>query len=304
MNPLRPGWPMLFFLLSLSCTGPRKMPEPITSQVMIHGHRGARGLFPENTLTAFRGAVLMGVPSIELDVVVTADSQVVVSHEPWMHADYCSAPDGKPVKRGKQYKIWKMTYAQVRHFDCGIRGNRKFPLQEKIAEHKPLLSEVIEAVERLVSENNLAPVTYNIEIKCLKPGDGKFHPKPDVFARLVNNVLRRYNINDRILIQSFDLRVLQEMHRLAPQLRYGILTVTSTAVKRKVKQLGFTPFMFNPHYTRVTPGFIKEAHDLGIQVHPYTVNDTVAMRKLVKMGVDGIITDYPDRARSLVPFTK
>ncbi|TND09286.1 MAG: glycerophosphoryl diester phosphodiesterase [Bacteroidetes bacterium] len=276
------------------------MPAKTDKQILVHGHRGARGLFPENTLTAFRETVNLGAPSIELDVVISADSQVVVSHEPWMHALYCSTPDGKPVKKGKKHNLYKMKYAAIRKYDCGIRGNRKFPLQEKISEHKPLLSEVITELEKHTAASGLNPVTYNIEIKCLEPGDGRFHPKPEKFAKLVYAVISRYNINDRILVQSFDLRVLQEIHKLDSSLRIGILTMTSASVKRKVKKLGFTPYMFNPHYKRVSPGLVKEAHSLGIEVHPYTVNDTADMRRLIRMGVDGLITDFPDKALNLL----
>jgi len=288
------------FLLCLclaACTMKKKTER---SSLLVHAHRGARGFFPENTLSAFKGAADLGAPAIELDVVVSADSQVVVSHEPWMHADLCSTPGGLPVRRGRQHNLFKMTYAEIIRYDCGKRGNKKFPRQKKTAEIKPLLRTVIEEMERYTKEKNLPPIIYNIEIKCLAPGDGKYHPKPARFAQLVHEVVAPFRINERILIQSFDLRVLREMHKLDSSLRIGVLAMRPSSVKRRVKTLGFTPFMYNPNHKWASKKLIDEAHALGIQVHPYTVNDPAEMKKLIARGVDGLITDYPDRALKIM----
>lgn len=305
VNPLLRCLLLVLTACCCSCGGEKKMKEaPLTKKITVHGHRGARGHFPENTLTAFKGAASMGVDALELDVIISADSQVVVSHEPWMHPHYCSTPEGKNVKHRREYNLYKMRYAEIAKFDCGSRGNAHFPQQEKISEHKPLLKTVIAEMERYTRENGLPPITYNIEIKCLAPGDGKYHPKPAPFAKLVNAVIRPFGINERLLIQSFDLRVLREMHRLDSTLRIGILVMGPSSVKRRVKKLGFTPYMYNPDYRHVNPKLLREAHAQGISVHPYTVNDTAEMRKLLRMGVDGIISDYPEKVLEVVKRAK
>lgn len=266
-----------------------------TKSIVIQGHRGARGLFPENTITAFKGAVAMGVTMLELDIVVSADSQLVVSHEPWMHPDYCSKPDGSPVTKNFKANLFRMPYDSIAEYDCGKRGNKKFPQQEKIAERKPLLSAVIDSVDRYAKKNGYALPVYNIEIKCLKPGDGKFHPKPERFAQLVYAQLKNFS-TERFFIQSFDPRVLRALHQLAPSWRYGLLLFRASSVERRVKKLGFTPFMFNPNHKHANAKLVREAHALRMQVHVWTVNEESEMLRLRKIGVDGIITDYPDRA--------
>lgn len=268
--------------------------------VLIHGHRGFRGLFPENTLAAFKAAADSGITVIEFDVVISADSQVVVSHEPWMLEKTCSMPDGKPVTNGRKYNLYKMNYTEIARFDCGKRGHADFPKQQKMPAIKPLLKDVIREMENYTKKNGLPEMQYNIEIKCLKPGDKRFHPKPAPFAKLVYDVIKPLRVSKRVFVQSFDLRVLEEMHELDSTLRYGILVMGPASFKNKVKKLGFKPFMYNPNYKQVDKKLLDEAHAAGIEVHPYTVNDTAEMRKLIKLGVDGLITDYPDRAKKIL----
>ena len=159
----------------------------VQKNINIHGHRGARGLFPENTVAAFIEAVKMGVDTLELDVVISADNKVVVSHEPWMNELFCTKPDGTPVEKnaGQKYNLHKMTYAEIKSFDCGKRTNPGFPQQKAIPSYKPLLREVIEEVETFTKENKLPPVKYNIEIKSEQKDDGIFNPLPEIFVNLV-----------------------------------------------------------------------------------------------------------------------
>ena len=273
--------------------------ESLNKKIEIHGHRGFRGHFPENTLTAFKEAAKLGVDAIELDVVISKDSQVVVSHEPWFNYKICSEPDDKPVKARKQHNLYKLTYAEIKQFDCGKRGNKNFPQQAAIPEYKPLLKDVIESIERFTKENNLPPIHYNIEIKSMKIGDGKWHPQPAVIAKLVMNVLDRYAINDRVLIQSFDVRSLQEVHKITPDIKIGLLIANTGSVQHNIKKLGFTPYAYNPALKLVKAKTIKEAHEYGCKVIVWTVNSESDMKKLIKLGVDGLISDYPNIALML-----
>src|ERR1700757_4808979 len=126
-----------------------------SGHIEIHGHRGARGYYPENTITSFIEAIKLGVTAIELDVVISKDMQVVVSHEAWMNEAFCSRPDGMEVESNSRakYNLFKMKYEEIVKFDCGNRGNTEFPLQQPMPEHKPLLSEVIDKVESYTKEN-------------------------------------------------------------------------------------------------------------------------------------------------------
>jgi glycerophosphoryl diester phosphodiesterase len=287
------GW-LLIFTTALNAQDP-----DLSKGTEIHGHRGFRGYFPENTLTSFREAVKIGVDAIELDVVISQDSQVVVSHESWFNYKICSEPDGERVKALKQHNLYKMNYAEIKEYDCGKRANPEFPHQQALPEYKPLLTETIAEIDRFCTENDLPPVTYNIEIKSGKIGDHKWHPEPQRIAELVNNVLKEHNINDRILIQSFDVRSLQAMHKLDPTLKLGLLIANTGSVDHNIRKLGFTPYMYNPALKLTKEHTVKQAHKHGCKIMPWTINREEDMRKLLEWGVDGIITDYPNIALQL-----
>lgn len=273
--------------------------ESVNKKIEIHGHRGFRGQFPENTLTAFKEAVKLGVDAIELDVVISKDSQVVVSHEPWFNYKTCSEPNGERVKARKQHNLYKLSYAEIMQYDCGKRGNKEFPQQKAMPEYKPLLKDVIENIEQFIKENNLPSVHYNIEIKSMKIGDGKWHPKPTVIAKLVMKVLNQYTITDRVLIQSFDVRSIQAIHKIDPTIKIGLLIANTGSVQHNIKKLGFTPYTYNPAAKLVNAKTIKEAHKYGCKVIAWTVNSESEMKKLIKLGVDGLISDYPNIALML-----
>jgi glycerophosphoryl diester phosphodiesterase len=271
----------------------------LSKRTEIHGHRGFRGYYPENTLTSFKEAVKIGVDAIELDVIISKDSQVVVSHEPWFNYRFCTDPSGERVRALKQGNLYKMDYAEIRKYDCGSRPDKEFPLQKPSPEYKPLLSEVIRAIDQFCSDNGLPLTTYNIEIKSGKIGDGKWHPEPQRIAELLHAVLKESGINDRILVQSFDIRSLQAMHRLEPELRLGLLIANTGSVEHNIRKLGFTPYMYNPALKLTKEHTVKQVHEHGCKIYPWTVNREADMKKLMEMGVDGLITDYPDIALKL-----
>jgi len=181
----------------------------------IQGHRGARGLKPENTIPAFMTGLDSGVTTLEMDVVITKDRQVVVSHEPWISAAICfdSAGNSPIAKNEKKLNIYRMTYAQVSRFDCGSKGQEKFPEQAKIKASKPLLSDVIVAAENHIKNFTQYEVDYSIEIKSEQGDEGKFQPPPEEFSDLVFNLINQYLPWDRVIIQSFDFRVLRYWHQ-------------------------------------------------------------------------------------------
>lgn len=264
----------------------------------IQGHRGCRGLMPENTIPAFIKAIDLGANTIELDVVVTADSQILVSHEPWMNPDIATYPDGKPVQEGDKDKtnIYHLTTAQVQGYDVGSRGHAKFPEQQKMKVSKPLLSEVIDAVEKHIAEKKLPAVYYNIEIKCHSMADETYHPLPEKFADMVVALIKSKNIEGKYNIQSFDSRTLIYIHKTNPEIPLAYLVANLKSLKGNIKKLGFTPQTFSPYYMLLNKKMIAQAHKMGMKVIPWTVNDADKMKELKEAGVDGVITDYPDRA--------
>lgn len=270
-----------------------------TPRFDVQGHRGARGLRPENTVEAFITGLDMGVTTLEMDLAVTKDKQLVVSHEPWMSAGICTDPAGKSYteKEEKKYNIYQMTYDEVKQFDCGSKMNEKFPEQVKMNAVKPLLHDVIVAVEDHVRSVTRYEVDYNIEIKSEKEGDNKFHPSPQEFSDLVYDFIDQYLSWDRVVIQSFDFRVLKYWHEKHPEVRLAALVENLHSIDHNLDELGFIPSIYSPNYKLLNREKVEHLHQKKMRVIPWTVNEINEMLSMKGMGVDGFITDYPDRAR-------
>jgi glycerophosphoryl diester phosphodiesterase len=269
------------------------------SEFDLQGHRGARGLFPENSIEGFLAAVDLMVNTIELDVVISKDLQVVVSHEPWISSVICWGLDDKPVAAGKGLNIYKMNYSDISNYNCGSQPHPDFPLQAKLSTFKPLLSEVVQEVESNVAALELPAVKYNIEIKSTAEGDDIFHPKPAEFCRIVLEEIEGLGIIDRSIIQSFDVRALQEVKKVAPRVPVALLVSETEGFEKDLENLGFTPEIYSPNFRLVTERLVNSCHQNGIQIIPWTVNEEEDMVELLELGVDGLITDYPDVALTL-----
>ncbi len=260
----------------------------------IEGHRGCRGLYPENTIVAFIEAVKLGVNTLEMDVVVSKDGKLVVSHDPTINCDFCSYCDDS--KEKKEFRIYKLNYDFIKTIDCGSKVNEKFPEQKKMFAAKPLLSDVIDTIEKYIQQNHLPPVQYNIETKSTVEGDDVDQPKPAVFAKLLYDLLKQKNVLSKCIIQSFDIRTLQVIHQTDSNATTALLIFDLDNFEKNLKQLGFNPTIYSPNFILVNEKLIQKCHDLKIKIIPWTVNDEDKMVKLKQLGVDGIITDYPDRA--------
>jgi len=258
------------------------------------GHRGCRGLMPENTIEAFLEALKYPVTTLELDVVISKDHQVVVSHEPWISDKIC-LNNGKEFRNGSKPKfiIYQMDYSKVRTFECGVKPNSEYPYQKKIKAFKPLLSEVFNHVEEEVKNTPKAGIKYNIEIKSFKEGDGVYHPEAETFVKEVIEEIRKHISDDRYSIQSFDLRVLEIMHMSYPEITIALL-VESNGLEANLDKLSFKPDIYSPNYRRVNKKEVALAHEMGILIIPWTINTAGGINKMLKLGVDGIITDYPN----------
>lgn len=264
----------------------------------IQGHRGARGLYPENTIEAFLRAIDIGVTTIEMDVVMSGDSQLVVSHEAFMNPAICFGADGKDI--ADSVNLYTIPYDSIAQFDCGSKPYARFPQQKKMKAVKPLLFEVIDTVEAYCKAKGLKTVNYNIETKSEPAGDGKFNPTPDVFASALWKMVQSKGIEKRTTIQSFDMRTLQWLHKQNVDVSMALLIENSANTDSCIAALGFTPTIYSPNFELINKDVVDKLHTKNIKVIPWTVNDDRDLRRVAEMGVDGIITDYPDRAVKLL----
>jgi len=236
-----------------------------------------------------------------MDVVITKDHQVVLSHEPYLSSEICSKPDGTPISPSeeKSFNIYQMTFAELSRYDCGKRGHARFPQQQPQPATKPLLRDVIASVENICQEKGLPPVFYNIETKSTREGDGVFHPRPDEFARLVYEEVKRNRVLDRTIFQSFDERTLESLYAIDHDLYFCLLVENRNGLEHNLNRLSFTPQIYSPHYSLVTHELVADTRRRGIKLIVWTVNTLEEMKRLKAIGVDGIITDYPNLKSAL-----
>ncbi len=247
-------------------------------RVQVHGHRGARAMRPENTIPAFRYAIAAGVDVLELDMAVTRDNVIVVSHDPYLEPPVCSGPREKAVIR-------ELTLAEVRQWDCGAKQNPAFPKQQPVPGTRvPTLDEVFALAPQGVFD-------FNIETKIFADRP-QLTPPPDEFAQMVLDKIRKYGLEKRVILQSFDFRTLHSMKRLAPDIRRAALY--SGAPKDFVEIAREADAgIISPEFHLVTPEQVKAAHAAGLTVIPWTANKPEDWDRLLAAGVDAIITDDP-----------
>jgi glycerophosphoryl diester phosphodiesterase len=274
------------------------------SRPEVHGHRGCRGLRPENTLPAFLHAAALGVDVIELDVVVSADNQVVVSHEPWLNPLICLNPNGQiiPQAEARHHNLYRMPYATIWRCDCGQLRHPGFPEQVPEPAFKPLLREVLSTLETAAFQLGRAPLGYSIEIKSSPEGDNIFHPAPPAFLALVLAELTSASVLSRTTLLCFDARVLRLAHRLQPNLATCFLVEDRLPWLSSLHQLGYVPTTFGPDFTGITPQVVYALRKAfpALRLVPWTVNEPADMQRLLALGVDGMTTDYPDRLLSIL----
>jgi glycerophosphoryl diester phosphodiesterase len=274
-----------------------------SASIDLQGHRGCRGLMPENTVAAMLEALKWGVTTLELDVVITKDKQVLLSHEPYMNLEIATPPGGDITNRtsSKQFNIYQMEYSEVVKWDVGMKFNPRFPEQQKLEVHKPLLKDVIVAVEQYIKTNQLKPVAYNIETKMSPDTDNLYHPDPKEFVSLLSRVIIEGGIASRTIIQSFDPRSLIELHakKVPFQLSFLIEETDKKTATEVIDLLGFKPDYISPAFSMVDESFVKDFHQHQMKVVVWTVNQEADIKKMALFGVDGIISDYPNRFKVL-----
>ena len=289
----------------------------------LQGHRGTRGLAPENTLAAFSRAMAIGVTTLETDLAVTSDGVLVISHDPYLNPDKVRGPDGRWLA-AKGPAIHTLTLAELKRYDIGRLNPQskyatEFPEQRpEDGQRFPTLVEVFDLAKAAGSS-----VRFNIETK-ITPTNPSETVNPDTFARLTVDAIRQAGLAGRVTIQSFDWRTLVEAKKLAPEIDTVCLTIEvesfdtvqrkadrpspwhaglalaahGASLPRLVKAAQCTTW--SPFWRNVTPQLVAESQALGFKVLPWTVNDPADMARLIEMNVDGLITDYPDRARQVM----
>jgi glycerophosphoryl diester phosphodiesterase len=289
----------------------------------LQAHRGGRGLYPENTLTAFESAARLGVSTLELDIGITADGVPVVSHDRALNPFFTRDARGEWLPaRGPLVHV--LPLAQLQTYDVGrlqpgTRYAREFNSQQAVGgERVPTLAAVFERVKTL----GFSHLNFNIETKLdpNAPGDTL---APEPFVRALLAVIRQAGMTQRVMLQSFDWRTLQVVHQLAPEMRTAYLSATPpaaggpnealwTAGRRLSVHGGSMPQLvraaagsakgvtWSPHWKQLDQDQLKQAQVLGLSVVPWTVNERADMQRLMDWGVDGLITDYPDRLRAVM----
>ncbi|WP_375446184.1 glycerophosphodiester phosphodiesterase family protein [uncultured Fibrella sp.] len=260
------------------------------------GHRGCRGLMPENTVAAMKKALDLGVQTLELDVVISKDKQVVVSHDTYMASTITLKPDGTPVTAAeeKTINLYQLSYADIKKYDVGTKPHPQFKEQQKFSVYKPLLSTLLDSVEAYAKSKGMPLPKYNVEIKSSPETDGVYHPAPPEFVDLVMAICQPRKLGKRLNIQSFDARPLQVLHQKYPAVILAYLTANTKSVAENLTTLGFTPQIYSPYYKTVTAETVKTCHQQGMSIIPWTVNTKAEIDQLIQLGVNGIITDYPN----------
>lgn len=274
-----------------------------TKKLDFQGHRGCRGIFPENSIEGFLEALKLGVKTLEMDVVISRDRHVICSHDPWFSHHISMDPAGIEIDETEEKKhlIFEKTLSEIQRYDCGLKYHAEFPQQQKRRSQKPALSEVIEAAEAFAKNTGRPKPFYNIETKCTPDGDIIFHPEPGDFSELLLEVIFKYKISRRTIIQSFDIRSLRYIRKEYPKIKLSLLVENQRSPEENIRKLGFVPEFYSPDYYLVNEDLINFCEKMKMKLIPWTVNEEDDMLRLIKMGVDGLISDYPNKFANFIP---
>lgn len=280
------------------------IPDSFPKTFWMEGHRGAKGLSPENTIPSMIKAIQHGANFIEVDLYLTKDSQLLVAHDAFPNVRHTTWDDGRELTKeeAKQYVFTQSNYEDLKKFDVGSKPYEGWPEQENIKVHMPTFGELIDSVEAYTKANGLNPVIYNIEIKsAIDMQEKGYSAPPELLVDKTIELVKSKPIGDRYYIQSFDKRVLIYSKQKYPEVPLGFLTGDkNVSMSQHLDELGFTPDMYIPAFGITTKELIDSAHAIGMKFVNWTVNDPADMQRLIDWGVDGIITDYMNRLDTVV----
>src|SRR5699024_8417576 len=281
---MKPVFLISAFILLVSCSNPK-------THFDEQAHRGGRGLMPENTIASQKTAIDYGA-TLEMDLQMSKDKKIVVSHDAYFSSKFCLDLNGKPMTKeeGRSRLLYDMPYDSVAQYDCGSKPHPDFPQQKNLPAHKPLLSVLIDSVETYAKGKGHIN-HYNIEIKSSPKADGKHYSSLEAFVDSAMAVIERKGIAERTMIQSFDERALRRVHEKWPQMEIAYLDWAKDTAEAQIyiNALGFKPDIFSPNFRYVTETLIRQFHELDIKVIPWTPNTVEEMQKIKDMGADGVI---------------
>jgi glycerophosphoryl diester phosphodiesterase len=291
-----------FAVIAIACSSPKNNNGLNPVEFDKQGHRGSRGLMPENTIAAMYRGIDEDVNTLELDLHISKDKKVVVSHDPYFNELITTTPEGKFLSKeeSRDRLLFSMNYDSIKKYDVGLKLHPDFLQQKKLAVYKPLFVALIDSSE-IYAKQKSRIIHYNVEIKSKANTDNINHPAVPEFVELVVKDLNEKKITSRTVIQSFDMRPLQYLHAHYPNIKTSLLLEAKDngAIHDLIQQLGFVPTIISPNFALATKEFIDDCHKLNIRVIPWTVNTLEEMKRLKALGVDGIISDYPNLFRQL-----
>lgn len=263
-------------------------------EIFLQGHRGCAALFPENSLSAFVHATKMGVDALELDVCVSSDKQLIISHDPVMLHDLCVKPNGAEIllSEENQLNLFKMKADEIKEFSYGLLPHKKFPLQQKVKSHKLPLLEMLAALE-LEVKDSFPQLT--IELKSTEQGDGKFHPGPEIYADLFIKSLEKISTDWPIVVQSFDIRILKALDKKGIDVPLTLLNADKgVEIDAILEELGFIPEGWGSHHELIDEDLVDACFTFGMDLSAWTVNDKKRAQELYDLGVRNFISDTLD----------
>jgi len=294
---------ILISLSLVACSPNKKMANNTKNNMPAtafdkQGHRGCRGLMPENTIAGMLKAIDLGVTTLEMDIVFTKDKVAILSHEPFFNYEITTKPDSTFIEENEERKfnLYQLTFEETQQYDVGLKPHPRFANRPSIKETKPSLALLIDSVENYLSKNHLPKVDYNIETKTNPLTDNIYHPAPEEFVDRLVDIIKSKGIETRVIIQSFDFRTLQVLHKKYPTIKTAMLIedYEKRTLETQLTSLGFLPSIYSPAHRLVDKALVDACHAKKIKIIPWTVNDAPTINQLKQLGVDGIISDYPN----------
>lgn len=284
---------LIMTCLLLACQNQSTMP----SSLDIQGHRGCRGLMPENTIPGFIHAIDIGVNTLEMDVCISQDKHVVLSHEPFFDHKIATAPDGTEINESneKEHNLYALDYEEIKKYDVGLKQHPWFEAQRKIPTYKPRLSSLIDTVQAYLKQNNLPQVQYSIEMKYKEKMANLFHPERKEFVELTLACIKAKGIEEHVILQCFDAQTLNILHQLDPSIQTAYLIENKKTTEENMALLDFIPTIYSPDFDLVDKKLVEYCHSKRMKLIPWTINEVEDINRMISLNVDGIISDYPDR---------
>ena len=270
----------------------------MSGYVDAQAHRGGAGLFPENTIEAMKACLDMGVNTLELDLQMSADGQVVVSHDAYFHSRYGIRPDGSHIGKDEPNEyLYTMPYDSIAKYDVGSRESEVWPGKACFKTVKPLAKDLFEFVENYTKENGLSPVRYNVEVKSsASKGEGTNWANYDALADACCKLFLSLNLGDRLVVQCFDHRALNYMNEKYPEFKYSyLISAKNPGFEAYMAKLNFVPTWLSPHHSITDAELVQKCREAGMKIVPWTADEPEDIKRLIDLKVDAIITNYPDR---------